>query len=476
MRRRWRWRFNTKGTKGTKEDNGFLVYLCALGPFVMKVFSAMSCPDFTAYLNEARALHRETAVVLGYCDYTDEQFAPSGGRQCDLEKLAAAGVRTMVCSIGFGCYFQTGPQDYVLAGPPDWLRARQATRVEHVLTHVAACPRARLVRTREDLAPRADGTIGVILHLTGNEHTPDLAALRDWAARGVRAMHPVMGYHNAWIGGGAGVTVNGRPAQPLTARGRELIAAMSELGLAVDTAHAAPAEAEALIAAAAPRPVLDSHTGSRDLVPQGRGLPDAVLRRIAASGGVVGVHFADHLVHARAWERKGAAQAAAAEGRYAWHRWVLENVTDADERVGLRKYPNRGAVWEEFVDHVAVERVGTPALPAGGGGAGETPALPGGGRRAAEPNGGSALAERVVTLGDLAEHVEYLWRVVGPEHVGIGGDINGIGADQWPRGMDHVGELPHLTAELLRRGHRPAVLRAFLGANWLRLYAATLPA
>src|SRR6266542_2258380 len=53
-------------------------------------------------LDEARALHRRIPVFLGYCVFHPEQFRPSGGKQSDLEKFAAAGVRTFVASVGFG--------------------------------------------------------------------------------------------------------------------------------------------------------------------------------------------------------------------------------------------------------------------------------------------------------------------------------------------------------------------------------------
>jgi membrane dipeptidase len=64
---------------------------------------------------------------------------------------------------------------------------------------------------------------------------------------------------------------------------------------------------------------------------------------------------------------------------------------------------------------------------------------------------------------------------MGIEHVGLGGDVNGITPHSWPLGMDHVGELPHLTAELLRRGWREPDIEKFLSDNWLRVWRECLP-
>ena len=72
--------------------------------------------------------------------------------------------------------------------------------------------------------------------------------------------------------------------------------------------------------------------------------------------------------------------------------------------------------------------------------------------------------------------MDYLVNLVGHEHVGLGGDIGGIGADQWPLGMDHTGHLPHLTAELFSRGYGEDSLRCILSDNWRRVYRECLPA
>ena len=72
------------------------------------------------------------------------------------------------------------------------------------------------------------------------------------------------------------------------------------------------------------------------------------------------------------------------------------------------------------------------------------------------------------TLEDVADHIEYLARVGGWNHVGIGTDWEGTGGHH-PRHLEDVGKIPLLTAELLRRGHGEAEIRGVLGENMLRV-------
>ena len=71
------------------------------------------------------------------------------------------------------------------------------------------------------------------------------------------------------------------------------------------------------------------------------------------------------------------------------------------------------------------------------------------------------------TVADIADHMDHVRRVAGPDHVGIGGDYDGI--DAAPSGMDDVSTYPRLTAELLRRGWPDDDLRKALGLNVLRI-------
>jgi MAF protein len=79
----------------------------------------------------------------------------------------------------------------------------------------------------------------------------------------------------------------------------------------------------------------------------------------------------------------------------------------------------------------------------------------------------SPYAGHVTPLSILADHFDHAMALVGPDHVGIGTDFDGVSAV--PQGMEDCSKLPYLTAELLRRGHREDDLAKVLGANFLRV-------
>ncbi len=296
----------------------------------------MTADTWAAHLDQARDLHRRLPVFLGYVDYDDEALAPDGGTYIDLAKLCAAGVHTLVASIGFGCYFQTGPRDYHLAGPATWVLEHQVRRIAHVVNAVRRCPAARLVERRSDLdAPPAEDRVGVIVHLTGNAHTVDLDTVGRLFGQGVRATHPAMQYHNRWCTG-----MDGLPGPAMTDFGRDVVARLNALGVVLDVAHASEESARAMIETSS-KPLIDSHTTSRDLVPSSRGLRDATLRLIAERGGVIGVHFADHMLRHDVWSRKYVP--AAAHGRtprlWRYSQHLLDTYQDPDERMRWRPGP-----------------------------------------------------------------------------------------------------------------------------------------
>ena len=71
------------------------------------------------------------------------------------------------------------------------------------------------------------------------------------------------------------------------------------------------------------------------------------------------------------------------------------------------------------------------------------------------------------TLADVANHMDHVRKVAGPDHVGIGSDFDGI--ETVPVGLEDVSKYPALTAELLRRGWSDGDIRKALGANVLRV-------
>jgi membrane dipeptidase len=70
------------------------------------------------------------------------------------------------------------------------------------------------------------------------------------------------------------------------------------------------------------------------------------------------------------------------------------------------------------------------------------------------------------TVSDVVDHIEHVARVGGVDHVGIGGDFDGV--ETTPVGLEDVSCYPAITEELLARGWAEADIRQVLGENALR--------
>jgi microsomal dipeptidase-like Zn-dependent dipeptidase len=177
-----------------------------------------------------------------------------------------------------------------------WSLKERALHQARKLEDAAARSGGRLsvIRTAGDLArfvearardPRA---VAGVLGLEGAYPLEgDVANVDALFDAGYRMMAPTHFLDNEWGGSAHGVDKPG-----LTEKGREMVRRMEARGMLVDLAHASAATFDD-VAAVATRPLLVSHTGVRGTCEGPRNLSDAQLRRIAASGGVVGIGYWD---------------------------------------------------------------------------------------------------------------------------------------------------------------------------------------
>ncbi|KAL7306428.1 hypothetical protein TKK_0001845 [Trichogramma kaykai] len=72
------------------------------------------------------------------------------------------------------------------------------------------------------------------------------------------------------------------------------------------------------------------------------------------------------------------------------------------------------------------------------------------------------------TVADVAAHIYHIRNLIGVDHVGVGGDFDGI--NKTPRGLEDVSKYPELFAELLRSGDWDVLdLKKVAGLNLIRV-------
>ncbi|MEV6577181.1 dipeptidase [Streptomyces sp. NPDC051582] len=341
------------------------------------------------------ALREQVRYDLARRDIADDQ---RGRLHTDIPRLRAGGVGAQFWSV----YVRS---DY--AG--DTAVSATLEQIDAVAQLIDRYP-ADLVRalTADDMeAARADGRIASLMGAEGGHSINNsLATLRALHQLGVRYMTLT---HNDTIDWADSATDEPRHGG-LSDFGREVVREMNRIGMLVDLSHvAATTMRDALAVSTAP--VIFSHSSSLTMCDHPRNIPDDVLERLPANGGVAMATFVPKFILPAAVE------------------WTLA----ADANLRAHGFHHLDTSPEAMALHRAFE------------------------------------AERprpVATAATVADHLDHMREVAGVDHIGIGGDYDGTAFT--PAGLDDVAGYPNLIAELLTRGWSRADLAKLTWSNAVR--------
>jgi membrane dipeptidase len=81
-------------------------------------------------------------------------------------------------------------------------------------------------------------------------------------------------------------------------------------------------------------------------------------------------------------------------------------------------------------------------------------------------------AGRRATVEDIVDHIDRIMDLVGPDHIGLGSDYDGIPYP--PDGLEDCSKMPNITIELVKREYAEEDIKKILGGNFLRVIRQVL--
>ena len=255
------------------------------------------------------------------------------------------------------------------------------------------------------------GKIASLMGVEGGHSIENsIGKLRELFSRGSRYMTLTHGDTLDW----ADAATDDAKSNGLSPFGEEVVREMNRLGMLVDLSHVSPATMnQALDISKAP--VIFSHSSAMAVADHPRNVPDEVLKRMKANGGLVMVNFFSGFVVPES--------ARNLKDMFAARRQI-------DKEFGADTDAGKNAMQKWKAQH---------------------PTIPG-------------------DIAIVAEHIDHIAKVAGIDHVGLGGDFDGV--DMLPKGLEDVSKYPSITELLLRKGYSADDIHKIMSGNMLRVLKA----
>jgi membrane dipeptidase len=262
--------------------------------------------------------------------------------------------------------------------------------------------------------------MAAVLDLEGSfDLDGDLGVLRNFYRLGLRSYQ--LPAHN-WANNYADSCCAAAKWHGLNDRGQAFIKEMNRLGMVINVSHASDETISQAIDVSSD-PVVATHHGLRSFNNIPRNMPDNVLKKLAAKGGVIGFQIGNEFHNRKVfdWRTEHA-------GKPFWDTSAIgkkeaEMPIEEIDKIAGKQFPMVGVNAPEALKF--------------------------------DVDGWVAVVDRAIQL-------------VGEDHVALGSDFDG--GPTPPRGMRDIRDLAMITDAMLRRGYSEARIRKFLGGNLLRVF------
>jgi membrane dipeptidase len=367
----------------------------------------------------AKALHQDAFVLDAHVHMINRQFYHGGdfgqrlaGGHVDLPRMQEGGVDALF----FSLYV---PEEYY----PSRYETKQTLRlIDLALEQIKKNnDRIELALNASDIERiNREGKIAAVLDLEGGfDLDGDLGVLRNFHRLGLRVAQ--LPAHN-WTNNFADSCCAPPKWGGLNDHGRAVVREMNRLGMIINISHASD-ETLAQTIEVSSDPVVATHHGLRSVNNIPRTMPDHLLRKLAAKGGVIGFQIGNSFHNPKffKWQTRQA-------GRAFW---------DASA-VGRK---------QEELSIEAIDRKVGPRSPS---------------------VGRDAPDDVLLTVDQWVDVIDRAIQLVGEDHVALGTDFDG--GPTPPRGIRDIRDLAMITDAMLRRGYSEQRIRKFLGGNLMRVF------
>ncbi len=330
----------------------------------------------------------------------------------DLVRAKQGGLNAQVFSIWCGATYGKGTAN-----------AMANREIDSLLALIKRYPdKIALVTTPKQLkATVKKGKLAALIGVEGGHMIEDsLAYLDQLAKRGMSYMTLTWNNSTSWATSAAAETAKPDTLKHkgLTDFGKQIVHHMNDLGVMVDVSHVGEQTFYDVIAITN-KPVIASHSCVWNLNKNRRNLKDEQLQAIAKNGGVVFINFYSGFVDSTYNQKENTFIRA--------HRPELDS---------LIKIYHDGDLAVERLSAIHKEESDQVRPP----------------------------------LSMLIKHFDYVAKLIGVEHIGIGSDFDG--SESFPQEMDSVADYPKIKAELLKIGYSKKDVAKIFGGNFMRVFKA----
>ena len=278
-----------------------------------------------------------------------------------------------------------------------------------------------LVRTAAELEKAvADKKLAAMIGVEGGHMIENsIEKLEKLAERGMTYLTLTWNNSTPWASSAAEET-SGKvkpEAAGLNDFGKQVVHKLNDLGVMVDLSHVGVQTFFDAINTSK-KPVLVSHSCVHRLNPVLRNLNDEQIRAVGKNGGLISLNF---------------------------YAGFLDSTYNAKQKLFFAKYQDElQSLSAKYGRSNAIDTL-----------------------IAKHPADAEATKPSIEVLID---HVDYIVKMIGVDHVGFGADFDG--AEAFPAGINSVADYPKVTAALLKRGYKEADIHKILGGNFLRVLKA----